>query len=48
MTGSSAVSLGSAIKASKSEMSDRQAKEEAKKAESQTKATASAKALSSR
>lgn len=48
MTGSSAASLGSAIKASKPEMSDKQAKEEAKKAETQAKATASAKASSSR
>jgi hypothetical protein len=47
MTGSSAASLGSAIKASKPEMSDKQAKEEAKKAETQAKATGSARAHSS-
>ncbi len=43
MTGSHSMSLGSAIKASKSEMSDEQAKQEAKKAETEAKAAASAK-----
>jgi len=47
MTGSNAVSLGSAIKASKPGMSENQAKEEAKKAETEAKASASVKAATS-
>jgi len=44
MTGSAATSLGSAIQASKPEMNADQAKAEAKKAETEAKATGSAKA----
>jgi hypothetical protein len=47
MTGSHAMSLGSAIKASKPDMSGNQAKEAAKKAEADAKASASAKAATS-
>jgi hypothetical protein len=47
MTGASAVSLGSAIKAAKPEMSENQAREEAKKAETEAKASASLKATAS-
>jgi hypothetical protein len=47
MTGSSAVSLGAAIKELKPGMKEPEAKDEAKKAESQAKATASAKASAS-
>ena len=43
MTGSSAMSLGSAIRASKPDMSENQAKDAAAKAEAQAKATASMK-----
>jgi hypothetical protein len=47
MTGSNAMSLGGAIKASKPNMDNDEAKEEAKKAERQAKAGASAKSSSS-
>jgi hypothetical protein len=47
MTGSDHMSLGGAIKASKPNMSDDEAKEQAKKAEQQAKVTASAKASAS-
>jgi Sec-independent protein translocase protein TatA len=47
MTGSEHMSLGEAIKTSKPNMSDDEAKDEARKAERQAKVTASAKATAS-
>ena len=48
MTGSNAMSLGAAIKAAKPEMSENQAKEDAKKAEAEASASASARTIHGR